>query len=415
MQIVISSKGNDITAWRAAEEFGLLFRQSLLDTAAVLTSGQFEAQVGDVRQELERRATEHDAALAALGRLMDDALAATEPVRLGELIREFYSSCYALFGQNRSAAAFYRLSELFLDAAARSALGCAMGRLGLTADTFPPLALIALGPTGRREFSPFCNPQLLLVHGEVGPGPVELPGILGRALHEVFEAAGLHPDGTITPRNPEWCGTIAQWRQRLITWLERGEPSELVGLLRLTDQSALLPANGLEQEFRDLCTGLLRERRAILDFLVTRIQGLSNGVGLMGGLRLERSGPQRGQFALFDHALLPVTASVTALSLMMGGMSVGTPQRIRELQSGRKMSVELAERLLAAWHTLNELRLAHEGGLFPNPGGRSSIHFDPDTLTDADMERFREALETVGIIQRHVAITFSGWEEQTAC
>ena len=411
MPIVISTKGNDVTAWREAGEFGLLFRQVLLGKSALLTSEQFEALLGGVGQELERRATEHDTALAAVGCLMDDASAATEPARLGGLVREFYGSCYALFGSNLSAPAFYRLSGAFLEVVARSALGCALGRLGLSADRLPPLALIALGPTGRHEFSPFCSPQLLLVHGEAGPLTAELPEMLGLALHEVFEAAGLHPDATITPRNPEWCGTLVQWRQRLIAGLEGGEPAELVDLLRLADQAALFSANGLEQEFRDLCTALLRKSRATLAFLVTRILALSNGVGLMGGLRLERSGPHRGLFALFDHALLPLTASVTALSLMMGGTCVGTPQRIRELLAGRKLNVELAERLLDAWHTLSELRLAREGDLFPDTAGRSSLYFSPDALSDADMERFREALEAVDVIQRHVAITFSEGEE----
>ncbi|HEX9080600.1 MAG TPA: putative nucleotidyltransferase substrate binding domain-containing protein [Desulfuromonadaceae bacterium] len=410
MPIVISSKGADVTAWREAEEFGLLFRQMLLDKSALLTSAQFETLLGETGRELERRAAEHDAALAAVRRLMDDASAAADPLRLGALIREFYGSCYALFGRNRSAPAFYRLSEAFLGAVARSALGCAVERLNLPADRLPPLALIALGPTGRHEFSPFCSPQLLLVHGGEGAA-VDLPGTLGPALHEVFEEAGLHPDGTITPRNPDWCGTLAQWRHRLVTGLEEGESAELVDLLRLADQTVLFSADGLEGDFRDLCMALLHKSRPTLAFLVARVLGLSNGVGLMGGLRLERSGPHRGLFALFDHALLPLTASVTALSLITGGTSVGTPQRIRELLAGRKLDVELAERVLEAWHTLNEFRLAHEGNLFPDTGGRVSLYFDPDALPDADMERFREALETVGLIQRHVSLTFSEGEE----
>lgn len=410
MAIVVSSKGNDLGAWRAAGEFGLLLRQALLDRAALLTSTQFEAQLGEITQELERRATEHDAALAALERLKEDAAAATEPVRLGEVVREFYAACYALFGPSRSASAFYRLSGAFLETVARSALDCALARLGLTTDRLPPLALIALGPTGRHEFSPFCTLQLLLVHGETGPLPAGLPGMVGQALHQVFEEAGLKPDGAISPRTPAWCGTLAQWRQRLLAVLEEGEPAELVDLLRLADQAALLPANGLEQEFRDLCLALVGTSRPTLEFLVTRIQGLSNGVGLMGGVRLERSGPHRGLFALLDHALLPLTASITALTLMAGGKGIGTPARIRELLANRKLNVEQAERLLEAWHTLNELRLGREAALFPDTAGRASLYIDPETLSEPEMERFREVLDTVDAIQRHVAVTFSGWE-----
>lgn len=411
MSLVISSKGNDVAAWRPAGNFALLFRQALLDKTAVLTSSQAEALFLGVGQELEQRAAKHDAALAGIGRLMAEASTVAEPARLGELIRDFYTACYDMFGHHRSAPAFYRFSGEFLGAVARSALGCAMGRLDLTAERLPPLTLIALGPAGRHEFSPFCNLQLLLVYGEGIPVPAEL----GQVLHEVLEAAGLRPDTTITPRNPDWCGTLGQWRQRLMTGLAQGEPAELIDLLRLSDQAALVPASGLDGEFRDLCLTLLGKSRATVAFQVARVLGLTNGVGIMGGLRLERNGPHHGLFALFDHALLPLTASVTTLSLIEGGVAVETTQRIRELLAKRKLNVETAEHLLVAWHTLNELRLARERDLFPRRDERSSLHLDPETLPDADTERLRDALETVHYLQRHVAISFSGWEEQTAC
>jgi len=411
MQIVISSKGSDINAWRQAGDFGATFRQALLDKAATLTSAEAEALFLGVGEELELRAHGHDVALAGIRRLMEEAAATVDPGRLKGVIREFYSACYALFAQTRSATAFYRISEEFLHVVAGTLLASAMMRLGLPGDTLPALALIALGPAGRHEFSPFCSLQLLLVHG----GAELPPAALGQTLHEMCEEAGLRPDNNITPRNPDWCGTLDQWRQRLVAGLERRESLELIDLLRLADQAPLFFAGRPAEEFNDICLPLLRNSRTTLAFLVTRILGLSNGLGIMGGLRLERSGPHRGQFALLDHALLPLTASITALSLMMGGIAVGTPQRIRELLAGRKLNVEQAERLLDAWHTLNELRLAHERDLFPNWDEHASIYLDPESLSDADRERFREVLEIVAVLQRHVAIVFSEFEEQAAC
>ncbi len=411
MPIVISSKGSDINAWRPAADFGVTFRRALLDKTATLTSAQAETLFRDVGEELERRAHGHDAALAGIRLLMEEAATTTEPARLGDVIREFYGACYALFARHRSAPAFYRISEAFLAVVARRAVDFAMTVPGLANDTTPLSALITLGPAGRHEFSPYCRLQLVLVHDEAGP----MPDGLGQALHEFFESVGLHPDTAITPRNPGWCGTLVQWRQRLADELEEGASVDLIDLLRLADQTALLAAEGLAGEFGALCLSLLRNSPATLAFLVTRILGLSNGLGVMGGLRLERSGPYRGRFALLDHALLPLTASVTALSLITGGTAVGTPQRIRELLARRKLNVEQAERLLEAWHTLNELRLARERDLFPNWDDQASLYLVPETLPDADMERLREALEIVAILQRHVAITFSAWEEQAAC
>jgi CBS domain-containing protein len=411
MPIVISSKVTDITTWRPAADFRLAFRQALLDKTARMTSGQAEMLFLGVRQELEQRAADHDAAMAGIRRLMEEAATTTDPAGLGGVIREFYGACYALFAHYRSAPAFYRLSEEFLGVVAKTALDCAMARMGLSAGKRPPVAVVALGSAGRREFSPFCKLQLALVHEEAGSMPAEL----GQALHDVFAAIGLRTDNAVTLRNPDWCRTLAQWRKRLMVGMEQGASGELVHLLRLADQSALLPSDGLAVEFNHLCLSLLRNSRATLAFMVTRILGLSNGIGIMGGLRLERSGPYRGRFALFDHALFPFSASVAALTLLMGGVAVGVPQRIRELLASQKLNVEQAERLLETWHTLHGLRLDREGELFPSWNGQASLYLDPETLPDTDMKSLREALEIVAVLQRHVAITFSGWEEQTAC
>ncbi|MEI6306084.1 MAG: putative nucleotidyltransferase substrate binding domain-containing protein, partial [Deltaproteobacteria bacterium] len=149
--------------------------------------------------------------------------------------------------------------------------------------------------------------------------------------------------------------------------------------------------------------------------IVSIIRSLSNGVGIMGRLRLLKKDPYHGHFALLDNALLPFTASITALTLIMGGNEVGMLERIRELQVSQIISLEQGELLLIAWHTLNEIRLSREMELFPNWGGDASFYLDPETIPDADMERFRDALEVVAILQRHVTITFNSWEDQTAC
>ena len=48
MEIVISSKGSDVNAWRPAGDFGATFRQALLDKAVTLTSAEAVALFLDV-------------------------------------------------------------------------------------------------------------------------------------------------------------------------------------------------------------------------------------------------------------------------------------------------------------------------------------------------------------------------------
>lgn len=414
MPLVISSKGNDFGTWRPAGDFGAMFRDTLLERTATMTSEQAETLFRDVGSELELRTAEHDAALAGIRRLAEEAATAGEPAHLEAIMNGFYSACYAFFGRNRSATAFYRLSAEFLGALSGTAVALARRKVGLLGRRVPPLALIALGPTGRREFSPYCKLQLLLLHDDVDPSSSGPMGLLGRALHEVFEAAGLQLDEMVTPGNPDWRGAPAKWRQRLATGLERGEADEMIVLLRLADQSVLHDEGDLGAAFRHDCLERLAESRGAVQSLVTRLKGFSRGLGLMGGLRLERSGPCRGLFRLLDHALLPLSGAVSALSLMCG-VNVGeTPGRIRGLLEKGCLNVETAERLLEAWHLFNELRLSLEAVKQPEWSSQDALCLDALALSEAEQDQIRRGLEAVAVLQRHVSITFSGWEERTA-
>src|SRR6185369_5802346 len=157
MPIIISSKGNDFHAWRAAGDFGTAFREKLLKRTSRLTHEQAIELFREVGLELERRAAECDADLAFMGRLVEEAAATTDLARLRQITEEFYTVSYRFFSKNRSATAFYRLSSDFLKAVCGSALSYAKGELGVHANRIPPIAIIALGPTGRHEYSPYCR------------------------------------------------------------------------------------------------------------------------------------------------------------------------------------------------------------------------------------------------------------------
>jgi signal-transduction protein with cAMP-binding, CBS, and nucleotidyltransferase domain len=270
--------------------------------------------------------------------------------------------------------------------------------------------LIALGAAGRQEFSPFCPLQLVLVHGEAGDVEEDLSRF-GRLLHEGFEACGLRVDGNITPRNPEWRGSMSEWQQRLERKLNQGGVNELLNLFRLADQTALYCDDGFEPEFMTLCRFLFKERRSAMAFQVTRVLNLSHGIGIMGGLRIAKKGSYRGRFALYEHGLQPLSAAICALAQLKSLETQTVPQRIREILWRRELNVDMAERLLLAWHTLHELRLTREHDLQPDWLNEAALHLKVGELPDSEQKQLREALETVGTLQRHVGQIFSGMEE----
>jgi len=415
MPIVITSKGKDFKAWRAAGDFGKLFHEELLKLSATMTSEQSEALFRDVGLELERRAADHDAALDRMQHMIAEAAASSDPALLRALMQEYYAVSYEFYSWNRSAPAFFKLGHEFLKGVSASVVAIARARLGVRAGRLPAMAVVAMGPTGRHEFSPFCRLQLLLIHAGSDPGMVQPLGLLGRILHEVYEEVGLHLDEVITSRNPDWCDNSSNWRQRIVTGLERGTPAELIDILRLADQSVLYDEESLGADFRADCLGLLTDSKLALNNLVTRLQSLSGGIGLMGGIRLERSGPCRRLFGLLDHALLPLSVGITALSYMHGLDALETPMRIRGLLYRGLLNVDMAERLLEAWHLFNELRLSMEVVKHPHWDSWDGLCVDTSDMSDAQLDELRQCLESVVILQRHVGITFRGWQEQTIC
>lgn len=411
MAALATAKGSDISAWRAAGEFGAAFRLALLKRSAHCCSDETEALFSETCHALEALAAENDESVARLQRIVVQTAESADPPRLGELCNAFYAELYDHFGCYGSAVAFYHLSSLFLRELTGSLNRYALQRLGSSGEQLSGLALVAMGPAGRREFSPFCPLQLALVNGQTADGEMQAASRYCGVLQEGFEACGLQVDGEITPLNSFWRGSLPEWGRRLEQGLARGQQSELVELLRLADHEALFSVEGRDLEFRELVLSQLQQSRRALGDLVTRLGRLSNGLGIMGGLRLERSGPHRGLFRLFEHALLPLSAAVAALALINRVDAVDIPQRIRALLGRQALDVDTAERLLQSWHILNELRLTRERELLPARNRAAALYMDVTALDEEKRCMLREALETVENVQHQVSVVFSGTEE----
>lgn len=393
-----------------AQAFALTFREALLTRTTSLLSDQAEELIAVVEQELETRADLYDAGIARLGSLIDE-LPAAAPDRLGKLVEEYYSGAYDLFLQSRSVAAFHRQSGEFLRALTATLVGQVLDGMGLPAGKQPGLALIALGPAGRREYSPFCSVQLLLVHAEAEQA---LAQALGQRLHAALESIGLRPDTQVTPRNPEWRGTPAEWRTRLVNGLSRGDARDMIQLLHLADQSILLDTAGLGSDFNRECRGLLRASRPALHNLVGRVSRLGSGITWTGRVRLEHSGPHAGMFML-DHALLPLSNSFSALSLMQGCEAGDSPGRIGELRDAGGLDPELAEQLREAWQYFNEQRLLSEAQKLPQWGSRDLLWQTIGYCVAGEQRRIVQYLRSITQLRRRVECWYEQWEGPAQC
>lgn len=411
MNPLLYAKGGDVTAWRSTEDFIAAYHQALLERAASDLSGGAEAVLAETSASIEAAIATHRHLLTRLESLSEELSAEAPSANLMELTLSFYSDLYRHFGTFHSVPAFYQLSMRFLSRASTAIIARAMGHLGPAAAVLPEMALIAVGPAGRSEYSPFCQLQLLLVHDKAS-GP-QLDGIelFCQALHTGFEAAGLEIDPVVTPRNAQWRGSLAEWQQRCTGSLLPQTGEEVFNFYRLVDQHPLSSADRLVREFKQTSSTALSGNRLAVTNLVERMASLSNGLSLMGRLKLERSGKDRGLFRLLENGLHPFSAALSALALVKNIEADGNCERILALLRLGELDVELAERMLETWHTLHDLRLQREQSFQIGTRTSEVACLDPDKLTAEQLQSLKEALESVAAIQRHVDITFTGMGE----
>lgn len=400
---LLLAKGEDFASWRGAEDFAIAYREAAVKLASRKHPegiSQFLELIEDQLAGVER---ENSLLSDELKELVAGLTDGAGQGQLRPLLTRFYDGAYRHFSHFGSPVAFFRMSEIFLRALAGSCLRLAKQEMEVD---LPPVALVVMGPAGRCETTRYCRIQLVLVWD--GVVSEELMVQLGEELVAWFRACGIAVEENVTPLNPCWRGSLAQWQTRFETAPNKGDQAELIELLRLADRTVLVSEGELAERFEQLCTRYLGQRHFVGN-LVKRCQLLSNGIGMMGNLRLEKSGPHRGTFSLLDHALLPLAAAVTAICLLHGVDRTGTPERLRQLVRIGKIDVDLAERALNAWHCFSEHRLSLEQQATPGQDCRDILNLVPTTLAPAESGRLHQSLEAVADMQRYLQVSFGAY------
>jgi signal-transduction protein with cAMP-binding, CBS, and nucleotidyltransferase domain len=400
---LLLAKGEDFASWRGVEEFAVAYRDAAV-RLATRKHPEGIAHLLELMEDLIAAVEQENSAMGdELERLVDELAHASEQGQLRSLLTGFYDRAYQHFARFGSPVALFRMSETFLQALANCCLRLARNQIE---EPLPPVALVVMGPAGRREATRFCRVQLALVWD--GEASEELMLQLGEELVAWLRVCGVSLEETITPQNPDWRGSLEQWQDRFESAADKQDQRVLIELLRLADRTVLVGENGVDDRFATLCQTYLRQRN-IVGNLVERCLTLSNGIGMMGSLKLAKSGPHRGGFSLLDHAFLPLAAAIGGLCLMHGVDLVGTPERLRGLVRIGKLDVDLAERTLHAWHCFSEHRLVLEQAAIPGQDCRDILYLMPSTLKAAEAERLKLSLETVADLQRYLQVSFGAY------
>ena len=399
MDIQLSTKGGDITSWRVSTDFAATYRKALLELS-VFRDNSAEALFAHACATLDSATDSHRNLVNTLNSLLDGA--DSRATKLHEISSTFRDNVYRHFDLFKSPLAFYQFSGHYLSRISTVVMAQTMDEMGSDADRLPAMALIAVGTAGRGEYSPAAPLQMILVHEDADGEQRDQILRFCTTLHSAFERAGVTVDQQVSPRALQWRGTMSEWQRRC-----RENTHISSELYLLADQYPLNETETLARSFREMSHSALRNSRQTMAALVTRMTSLSNGIGFMGRLKLERSGAGRGMFNLFEHGLFPFSGAVSTLALIKGSSASSSFERIHDLLRQRNLDVEMAERMLATWHYLQSQQLQRESSSHSGEAANRLLLLDPTPLDADELQTLKKNLELVGSIQYHVVNTFS--------
>lgn len=408
MFFLLSAKQEgEFLSWRGVTDYLESFHGELLDSFSGGDFGLALHKLQQLESELDEiKGVNADCFEMSL-KLREKLATVTDSVQLFEITASFYTVLYNHVLLFNSPVVFYQESRLYLKSLGDAVLRISKERLGLLERHLPEHTLIVLGPAGRHEFSPFCPLQMLLLCRNAEGLEYESLRQYGALISDSFETCGLMVDPFVNPKNSEWCGSFNSWQSRLTGDFYKLENDELIDLLRLSDQAIIAGSLQLGADFYQLAKKSLSSSHIALENLVSRISLLSNGLGILGRLQLEKSGPYRGRFPLLEHALQPLTSAISAFALIANLINDTSTGRVCELLQTGGLNVDMAEQLLKAWYTINELRLLHEQKNLSNRHDVAPLHLNMESLSYSQQQSLHDALDIIGVFQHYLYSTYT--------
>jgi CBS domain-containing protein len=197
-------------------------------------------------------------------------------------------------------------------------------------------------------------------------------------------------------KNPQWCLSISEWKQRFSNWID--QPNE-TGLLHSTiffDFRGVWGNSNLLQDLTQHLREHLVPHPVFLNYL--GIDALKNPkpVGLLNRLKLEPSGSYQGLFDLKGRLLMPYIDTARLLILNSGMEDPkNTLTRFQKLTMAESQNASLYKNAHEAFEFLERLRGIHRS----NSNSANGRYLHVKNLTKRQRHTLRYAAKTLHDLQ----------------
>lgn len=213
------------------------------------------------------------------------------------------------------------------------------------------------------------------------------------------------PGGTMANR-PQWRRSVSEWSRLLDQWISVPSPERMVNFGMFCDLRTVHGPPGYEQRLKQVILDAVGRNGLFLAYMARNILRFPPPLGLFGRLKVERSGPHKGEIDLKKSGIFAITEGVTLLALEVGILDGSTREKIDQLRERGALAVRDLDALAQAFDFLFYLRLRHQLNRLQR-GEPPDNFIDPRGLSAVNMGRLKETLSAVEFFQRHIRQKFN--------
>ncbi len=224
------------------------------------------------------------------------------------------------------------------------------------------------------------------------------------AVNDALDACGFpRCTGNIMAGNPEWCLSLAEWKQRFDNWIAVPAPEALLNASIFFD---FRPLYGREDVVAELQRWLLQRVRGNAPFLrAMAVNALAQQPPLSwwrdfrlgGGAEFPHTVDLKGQGIRIFVDVLRIHA------LAQGIEHTNSVERLRGARAALGLPVAEAAAITAAFYQIQRLRLQNQvSGEFPAASNR----LDPDRLHRLDRQMLKEAFRQARGLQTRLRMDY---------
>jgi len=252
-------------------------------------------------------------------------------------------------------------------------------------------SFVVLGSAGRGESLLAMDQDNALVYeGETSDEADAWFATLGARVADILHQAGVpYCSGGVMAKNAQWCGSYSSWQARVVDWVGRSSPHDLLAVDIFFDLCGVYGDEALSERLWRSAFDTAKGQTGFAKLLVEASSSRSAALGWFGGFRTEN-----GRIDLKRNGLFPIVAAARALAIRHHITERSTPARlagIRSLGLGMEADLEALDEAHAVFLDLiaSQQIADIEHGL---PPGNA---VDVKTLGRRDRARLRAALQAV--------------------